>query len=140
MGTIIQDARTALSTQITNAGLTCLKYQEDRIPTQLPCADLWLQSVGVDDRYDQKYGFGKLEFLLTVYQHAGPRAQKAQQYQDANILTVLTALGADRTLNGVVTDSEITGARTYHARTERSGAGYIVTEMTIVVTPRPNVA
>jgi len=120
--------------------LTCHSYQENSIPTQLPAADLWLDSVEAEDMFDQKFGFRKLSFTLTVYQSAGPRAQKAQAYQDANLHLVLTALGADRTLGNKVRSCEITGARTYAARVEGSGAAYVVTEVAVVVTPHPNAA
>lgn len=141
MGTIIEDVRGAVATAVTAGGIPCQKYQETRIPTQLPACDLWLESFEANAE-NQKVGISSIDLILTIYQHAGPRNQKAQEYVDEHIQTILTALGADPTLSNKIRSWTFQPGRVrvYAAQAEGSGKRYVVCEIGIRVTPHPNAA
>ena len=138
MSTIIQTARTAIAAAVTAAGLTCHEYEGWDLPTTPPCATLTLDEGDTSESYDQRFGFRQLTFSLRVYQQLDGGAEQGLAYQDANLHLVLTALGADRTLGGKVTDTEVGKMSTSYER-RAGGSTFVVGEFKVMVQPFPNV-
>lgn len=138
MSSVIQDSRTALANAVTAAGLKCLEHEGWDIPTQTPVATLTLDSATPENSYDQGFGFRTLVFLLRVYQQVhGPNAEQSMTYQDASLHLVLTALGADRTIGGKFTNTNILSLNAFFERI--GNVAYSVGEFQVEVTPFPNV-
>lgn len=133
--TTIQDARTAISATITAAGLTCYAYENTDIPTKLG-GELGLDDYDAALAPDQRIIFTRLAFTLRVYQPMTGNTNAALAYLDASIATVLTALGADRTLANKVRNIDILGGSVEFTR-YANGAQCAIGSFSITVTPHP---
>lgn len=101
MSTVIQDTRTALKTTLDAAGLKTFAYEDFAVNAQSPYVTITLDRM-ILGWADQRYYASKLLFILRLYQIVQTNAQTALAYQDASILKVANALGADLTLGGKV--------------------------------------
>jgi hypothetical protein len=138
MGTVIQDIRTAIKTQIEAAGITCRKYEPWDV-SKTPLATLSLRSADTMDQPDQKYGWRRLSFDIYLYQIVDANAEQSMAYQDANVAKALTGLGADRTLGNKCRSSDIERISFDVVRLE-NGAVVSMCVIEFHVIPHPNVA
>lgn len=138
MSTVIQDSRTAIKTRVDAAGITCFAYEDFDPNAQTPLATLTLDTGTLGEFYDQQFGLRRVVFLLRVYQLVQNNAQQDLAYQDANIHAIITALGADPTLGGKVTNCEALGFD--NGFISANGQRYALCEFTVEVTPFGNTA
>jgi hypothetical protein len=138
MGSVIQDIRTAMKTQLDAAGLTTRKYEPWEL-SSTPLTTLSLRAASVADSPDQKFGWTQLTFDVFVYQLVDANAEQSMAYQDANVARVLTGLGADRTLAGKARWCDIGGVSFDLLRSENGGMVSVAT-VEVTVSPHPNVA
>lgn len=132
--TVIQDVRAALGVPLTAAGFKYRPYEDFDAPTASgPVVTCTLDGATIGESYDQMYlGLG-WTYILRLYQLVQVNPGQALARHDANILALLTALGADRTLGGKVASHTITD---FDASYEtRANERWAVAEFTVEVTP-----
>jgi hypothetical protein len=134
---VTQACRAGIAAAVTAEGVTCRKYDAWDVGST-SIATLGAATWDLRDTMDQEFGIRAITFPLYIYQIVDGSAEKSLEYQDINVQKVVDGLGKDRSLGGIVTNTEIDGLieSTFYRDT---AATYVVTQINVTVYPFSNV-
>jgi hypothetical protein len=139
MSISIPTIRTALKTRLEASGITGINvadYEDFQLP-QMPCATIVMRSGNVGELYDQQFGFGDITFIVRNYRALDGSARVADTNLDADIASILSILGADRTLGGKVIDTIVNSVQRFYD-VDSGKPKYVWAEWDITIIPFAN--
>lgn len=135
---ITGNVRTALATQVTSGGVSCLEYDEWDVPSG-SIATVGLVEWEIDEQRDQSYGIRALTASVIVYQLVDGSIRDSLAYHEANVERAIDGLGASRTLGGAVAHSEVVEATPQIVFRNTGGQAMVTAAIKVRVMPFPNV-